>query len=182
MKRWEILTSRYLLRRPWMRLRQDRVQLPNGAEIDEFHVLEYPDWVCVLCLTEEDEAVMVEQYRHGVAAFSLELPAGVIERGEEPLAAAKRELREETGYEATEWTLLGRCAQDPHRQNNFVYCFAARNARCVAEQQLDEGEAMVVRLLKTPRVVQAAQEGAIIHGIHLAALFWAEQQGLLGTS
>ncbi len=175
MKAWTTLAQKYILRRPWINVRVDKVQLPNGTEIDEFYVLEYPDWVCIVCLSEEEEAVLVRQYRHGVGEASLELPAGVIDEGEMPLAAAQRELLEETGYVSGDWLFLGRVAQDPHRQNNFVYCFAAKNAKKVAEQNLDAQEEMQVIRMGISMLKEKARGGAILHGIHLAALLLAKE-------
>lgn len=179
MRPWTVLDRRLLFERPWLRLRADRVRLPGGHELAEFHVVEVPDWTCAVCLTDDDQVVLVEQYRHGIEEVVLELPGGVIDAGETPEAAARREVLEETGFEAETWTLLGRCAQDPHRQTNYVHCFAATGARRVAEQQLDAAEHMAVRTLPRLDVLERARTGGLVHGIHLAALFWAREQGVL---
>ncbi len=179
MKRWQVLEQAYLLRRWWMNLRVDRVRLPSGEEIEEFHVIEYPDWVCVLCLTEDEQLVMVEQYRHGLGVISLELPAGGVEPDEEPLEAARRELLEETGYVADRWEPLGRCAPDPSKHTNLAHIFVARNARRVAPPRLDPGEDMEVRLVAPAEALRLADEGQVVHGIHAAALFWAHFRGIL---
>src|ERR1017187_3741244 len=98
MQPWTILAQKTLLDRRWLKITEDRVELPNGTIIDEFHVLHSPNWAAVIAVTESDEILMVEQYRHGLGRTSLELPSGVIDPGERPLEAAKRELFEETGY------------------------------------------------------------------------------------
>jgi 8-oxo-dGTP pyrophosphatase MutT (NUDIX family) len=179
MKPWKILNSRYLLKRWWINLRVDHVELPNGSELEEFHVVEYPNWACTVCFTEAGDLVMVEQYRHAVACTSLECPAGAIDDGEEPLAAARRELLEETGYEADDWVYLGRCAPEPSKHTNFAYVFVALGARHVAEQELDQSESIIVRLCRPADVLNMAEAGNIIHGIHQAALFWAHRKGFL---
>lgn len=177
---WTVLHSRTLVDAPWLRLREERVQLPDGPTIDAFHVLDVPDWACVVCTTAGGDLVLVEQYRHGVRAASLELPAGVIEPGETPEAAAQRELLEETGYAAPDWHLLGQYAQDPHRQTNRVHLFAALGARRVADPSPDATERMHVRLVGAARAMEAALRGTICHSIHVAALLLAERRGLLG--
>ena len=179
MKPWTVLESRYLLRRKWMNLREEHLRLPGGAEIEEFHVLEYPDWSCVVCLAEDGRVVMVEQYRRAIERGSLELPAGVLEPGEAPLAGAQRELLEETGYIAGEWTSLGRCAPEPSRHTNYAHLYFARGARCVAGQRLDASEELHVRLVEPAEVLRMADAGEIVHGIHVLALLAAARQGLI---
>jgi 8-oxo-dGTP pyrophosphatase MutT (NUDIX family) len=176
---WKTIDSRYLLKRPWINLREDHVQLPNGTEMEEFYVVEYPAWAAVLCLTEAGQVVMVEQYRHGIQQVTLELPAGVVDRGERPLLAARRELLEETGYVAEEWVSLGRCAPNPSKHTNFAYLFLARGARRRHAPRLDNSEAIDVRLLDVEEVLHKADTGDIVHGIHLALLFRAQHRGLL---
>lgn len=173
MHEWKVLESRYLLKRWWMNLREDRVLLPNGTEIDEFHVIEYPDWCSVVCFTARGELVMVEQYRHGIGRMSLELPAGAMEPGEPALDAARRELLEETGYDAEQWTPLGRCAPEPSKHSNYAYLFRADGAVKIDEQDLDATEHMAVRLVDPADLPRLIQEGDIVHGIHVAALLMA---------
>ena len=102
-KKWKILKSEYLFQRPWLTARRDHIQLPDGRENPEFYVLEYPDWVNVIAITKDGQFVMERQYRHALGKTCYELPCGVMEQGEEPLEAVKRELMEETGYGGGEW-------------------------------------------------------------------------------
>ena len=91
-RKWEIIESEYLIRRPWLTARRDRVKLPTGVEIPEYYILEYPDWVNVIAITKEGKFVLVRQYRHGIKETRYEICAGVCETGEEPLLSAQREL------------------------------------------------------------------------------------------
>lgn len=179
MKPWTVLKSRYLLKRPWLTVREDHVRLADGHEVDDYYVVELPDWACVVCLTEEGELVMVEQYRHGIRRATLEFPAGALDEGEDPLLAAQRELLEETGYTAASWTLLGTCYPDPSKHSHAAHLFVARGARRVRAQRLDPSEEIGIRLMTPDAVLQRAENGSLLHGIHLAALFWAERRGCL---
>ena len=178
---WTVLARRYLLRRPWLNLREDHVRLPSGEEMAEFHLVEVPNWACVLCTTVEQEVVLVEQYRHGIERVTLELPAGVVEANESPVQAAQRELLEETGYVAETWTLLGTCAPDPSKHTNKAYLFVASDARRVRAQRLDASEAIHLRRLTPEALLARADRGEVEHGIHLTVLFWAVHRGWPGT-
>lgn len=175
---WTIIDSEYLLRRPWLNLRVDQVRQPDGSIIDEFHVVEYPDWTCVVCFTEDERVVLVEQYRHGLGRTTFEFPAGIIEPGEPPLMAARRELVEETGFVADAWTSLGHCSPNPSKQTNYAHLFLATGARQVHEQLLDTSESIAVHLAEAGDVLRLADTEGFQHGIHLAALFRAQQRGL----
>lgn len=155
------------------------MRLPNGHVIDEFHVLEYPDWACVLPLTEAGEAVLVEQYRHSVGTVSLEFPAGVIDPGESADAAARRELREETGYAARSWRRLGKLAVEPGRHTNYGHLYVAEGAHRVAEPDLDASEDIALRLVPAASLPALVEAGEIVHGTHAALVFWAASLGLL---
>jgi len=103
-KPWETLSSTYLSRKPWLTVRQDHVRLPGGSEIDEYFVLEYPDWVNVIAVTPEQDLVLIRQYRYAARMVHYELPAGVTEGKDGGLqASARRELLEETGFGGGQW-------------------------------------------------------------------------------
>lgn len=72
-RKWEIIESEYLIRRPWLTARRDRVKLPTGVEIPEYYILEYPDWVNVIAITKEGKFVLVRQYRHGIKETRYEI-------------------------------------------------------------------------------------------------------------
>ena len=88
--KWKTLSSKQLIDRPWMRVRCDKVQLPDGRVHEEYYVLSYPSWVNVIAETEEGDIILERQYRHGLDIVSTEICAGVMEEGETPLEAAQR--------------------------------------------------------------------------------------------
>lgn len=151
-EKWKILESRYLIRRPWLTARVDKVELPNGMVHPEYYVLEYPTWVNIIAVTTDGRFVMVEQYRHGLGDVFTELVAGVAEKGEEPLQAARRELLEETGFGGGEWQLYTVLSANPGSMNNLTYTFLATGVEKISAQHLDETEDIAVRLLTTDEV------------------------------
>lgn len=177
--RWKVLSSKVLLSRWWITLREDHVRLGNGTELEEFHVLEYPDWVCVVCLTDDRELLLVEQYRHGIEKIVMELPAGVVGRGEDAILAAKRELLEETGWEASNWVFLGRLATEPSRHTNWAHLYFASGARQLGAPSPEMSEDLHVTRLPVETVLRWADEGLWVHGVQLSALLLAERRGLL---
>ena len=176
---WQVLASEYLVRRPWLSLRQDRVRMGNGTTIDEFHVLEVPTWACVCCIAEDGQLVLIRQYRHGIGQLTLELPAGVIEPNETPLAGAQRELFEETGYTSSDWSALATFAPEPARHTHLAHCFVARGAKRTSQPSLDEFEDLVVETFRASELMQLIETGAISHAVHVAALLLAKQRGML---
>jgi 8-oxo-dGTP pyrophosphatase MutT (NUDIX family) len=176
---WQVLERRTLISRRWLEVHEDRIRLANGREMAEFHVLDSPSWSSILCLTASDEVVLVRQYRHGIGRESLELPAGVIEPGEAPLAAAKRELGEETGYAAARWEPLLSVATEPSRHTVYAHFFCALAATPSVERALDESEDIEVVLVPRTELVGLIESGKIIHGVHVGAIFFAARRGLI---
>ncbi len=164
-----------------MTLHEDRVELPSGVVLGEYHVAAYPDWACVLAVTAAGEAVLVEQYRYGVDRTGLELPAGMIDAGETPEACARRELREETGYGGGAWTALGRLAVEPGRHTNVGHVFVALGVEHACAPAPDAGEDLAVRLVDAATLPARVDAGEIAHGVHAAAVFWAAWRGMIGA-
>jgi ADP-ribose pyrophosphatase len=119
---WRVVESTVTYADRWLRVRSDRCLTGADEVIAPYHVLEYADWLNAVALTPEGEVVMIHQYRHGVGSVVLELPAGAIEATDpDQIAAARRELMEETGFAAPEWTVLGRAYANAANQNNLSW-------------------------------------------------------------
>lgn len=169
--KWKILESEYIIKRPWLTARRDKLELPDGRVIDEYYVLEYPDWVNVIAITKEGQFVMERQYRHASGIYSTELPCGVMEEGEEPLEAAKRELLEETGYSGGNWSKLMTLSPNPGSMTNSAHCFLAVGVEKRAEQSLDENEDLTVLLMSESEVKALLENGGICQALMVAPLY-----------
>jgi 8-oxo-dGTP pyrophosphatase MutT (NUDIX family) len=182
MQPWKILARKTLLDRRWLKITEDSVELPNGTIIDEFHVLHSPNWAAVIAITEDGEILMVEQYRHGLGRTSLELPSGVIEANEGPLEAAKRELFEETGHKARDWTALIDVSPEPSRSTHRAHFFVAHGAHQAGAARPDDSEIIEIKSLKLDELLNALTSGHIDHAAHVGAILLAERRGLLRKS
>jgi ADP-ribose diphosphatase len=146
---WRTLARRVLLRRPpWFEVGEEDVELPDGKVIEGFSWIKMREFAIVVPITADDRTILMRSYKHGVRAVSLSLPAGYIEDGEEPLAAARRELLEETGNVADEWIPLGRYVIDGNYGSGAMHAFLARGARQV--QAPDSGDHEEQELLVMP--------------------------------
>jgi len=168
---WTTLGSRTLLEDRWIRLRADHIRTGSGAEIAPWYVLDYPDWCAVVPLTEDGRLVMVRQWRHAAQCWSLELPGGVMDPGDsDPVAAGRRELREETGYGGGEWRCLFAGAPNPAIQTNRLHVVLATGLRPVAPPSPEPGEAIRVELHDPATVCAALPQGVMGQMMHVGAL------------
>ncbi|MDN3445030.1 NUDIX hydrolase [Microbacterium sp. APC 3901] len=144
---WRVVGSELIHADRWIRVCSDDCLDASGRSIAPYYVLEYGDWISVLALDRGGSAIVVEEYRHGAGIVAVGTIGGGVEAGESPDAAAIRELREETGYEAGEIIDLGATWANFGTHTNGVHHFLARDCVRVAEQSLDESEAITVRIV-----------------------------------
>lgn len=180
---WQTLARREVADcRPWVRLWAEDVRLPDGRVIADFAAIDLPDYVVVVALAADGRVVVERNYKHGPRRVCLNLPAGYLDPGEEPLAAARRELLEETGYAADEWAYLGSFANDGNRGCGRGHFYLARGARRVAEPDAGDLEEIAVDLLPLDALARATRDGevavlSIAAAIGLAALAVGDGRG-----
>ncbi len=168
---YKVLSSEYLIRRPWLTARKDVLQLPDGRINPEFYVLEYPSWVNVIAIDRQGRFVMVRQYRHGLGVMSTELCAGVVEAGEDPEAAARRELAEETGYTGGRWSLQCVISANPSTSNNLTYCYLAEGVELTQNQKLDPTEMLTTLTLSRDELLDLMLSDNMKQSLMLAPLW-----------
>lgn len=160
-KKWKTLKSEYLFQRPWLTARRDAVELPDGRVHDEFYILEYPEWVNVIAVTDDGHYVMVRQYRHGTQEVLTELCAGCAEPGEDMESAARRELLEETGFGGGRWRAFDVLAPNASAMTNLSHTFIAEGVTRIGDQHLDPTEDIAVVLLSEQELLELLGSGEI---------------------
>ncbi len=170
---WEQISSKYLVRENWATLRVDTCRMPDGTVIPDYYVLEYPDWVNVIALTEDNQVVLVRQYRHAAGEEVLEIPGGVIEKDETPEDAARRELLEETGYEFAKIEYLSQLYANPATATNKTHCFLATGGKKTSEQSLDRGEEIIIELVSLEELKQLVLDNKFGQALHTSGIFYA---------
>jgi len=165
---WRPLESRTVYRRGKLTLREDEWRLPDGQAI-VYPVLAVGVTVGVLAFVDDSHVVLVGQYRHLQRAISWELPGGGALPGEEPIAAAQRELREEAGYRAGRFAFLTRFYPSNAYLDEVAYCYAARDLT-PDPLPVDGDEFLERRVVPLDQAVRLAVEGEITESVSKVAL------------
>lgn len=168
--RWESGEPETLAETRIFKLLRKRATSPNDASRSgEFVVIDSPDWVNVVALTDDDEVLIIEQFRHGTEEVTVEIPGGAVDPGEEPLAAGIRELREETGYGGGTAEIIGTVTPNPALLNNHCHTVLARGVLRQGAPQFDGLEEIRTRLVPLEDVPGLIRSGVITHALVIAA-------------
>lgn len=171
-KDWDLLKTAITETNRVFSVRRDTALSPVTGKEHDFHVIEAPDWVNVVAVTPKDEIVLIKQYRHGIRRVTIEIPGGMIDPGETPLEAAKRELLEETGYEAGGWEEIGKVVPNPAIQDNRCYTYLATSADKVKEPEFDNTEDIETYTVAGGDIINMVKDGQITHSLVLDAFYF----------
>jgi len=173
---WKVLESSFVFANRWLRVRKD-VCYTNRGNVTDYYVIERSDYVIIVALTPQSQVLLVRQYKHGVGQIIPELPAGYIDEGEDPSVCARRELREETGYEAETMEPLAVLFAAPSAASYRGHVFLATGVRRVGEQHLDANENIQVETMDFAAAVQAVAHNELFRDLSsTAALLMAWQR------
>lgn len=171
---WTLLDSQYLLRERDLVVRKDWLQRSDNGMRFTKCTLEYSDWVNAFAMTREGSVIFVRQYRNSVREQTMEIPGGGVEsRDENPEAAIRRELMEETGFVFDEVIHLISVFPNPAIQTNRLHCFLALGGRPVSPGQTDNDEHIEVAFLSPSMVESMLSSGKLLDNGHLTCVFYA---------
>ncbi len=170
---WKTLSTQTLLQfEPFLTVEKHAVQLPSGQVIPDWTIVKIPDAVIVPAITPDGLFLCFRQTKYAIPGLTLAPVGGMLNPGEQPLAAAKRELLEETGYTAPDWTHLGSYIADPNRSVCTIHLFLAQNAVHTQAADADDLEDQHLLLLPRNEVQQALIQG------EFKAIMWTAAMAL----
>ena len=185
---WKEIKTEHLVQDEWIDFRRSAYRYPDGRVFSPYYSYSRRDYTVIVASDTDGNYLCVRQFRQGIKAVTTEFPAGGIEKtdgreysertaAEDALACARRELKEETGYESSDWTHLLTIASNATISDNYAYVFMAKNCRKVGEQQLDETEYLNVVKLTPAEIDELISTGQFQQAVHVMAWLLAKERG-----
>jgi 8-oxo-dGTP pyrophosphatase MutT (NUDIX family) len=172
--KWKVLSSEYLFNDDWLRARKEVCERPDGKIIDPYYIVEYANWVCGVAITEENQVVLIKQYRHALGEVCIEVPGGCVDKEDKSFEeAVRREMKEETGYVFKEAEYLGFTSPNPAANCNLMHLFLLTGGKQEHEQDLDLNEDIKVVLVSLEDLFQMVLERKIHAAMHITAIMLA---------
>jgi len=171
-KDWDIVESKMLNSYRIFSTRMDIGRSPVTGKEHDFYVIEAPTWVNVVAISADDEILLIKQYRHGIRSVTFEIPGGMVDPGESPLEAARRELLEETGFISNDWVLIGHVHPNPAIQDNRCFTYLASNVEQIGKPTPDGTEDITSFLIPTGEMTRLVSDGEITHALVISAFYW----------
>lgn len=169
-KMWKIKKTERIFDSEFVKVDKDDVILPQGREIPDFYKVTIKDCSAIVAITEDHHIILKKEYRHCYGEELIEIPAGVLEKNEDPLEAAKRELLEETGYKSDQWTYLGKTVESSAKLTNYMHIYLAEDCKKVSKQKLDYGEDIEVIEVDFDHAIQMIMNNEIICNSSIGAI------------
>lgn len=178
---WEEIKTEHIVQDEWIDFRRSAYRFPDGSVFEPYYSYSRRDYVVIVACDTDGNYLCVRQFRQGIRKVTTEFPAGGIERKdgreygmagpqtEDALAAAKRELVEETGYESDEWEHLLTVPSNATIADNYAHLFTARNCRKVSGQSLDDTEFLKVKKFSAQEIEEMIATGEFPQAVHIAA-------------
>ncbi len=173
---WEEIKSEEIVQDEWINIRRSAYRFPDGSVFEPYYSYSRKNFVVVVAIDINGNIICVRQYRQGIRKVTCEFPAGGIEKGEDPFESAKRELREETGYESDNWQHLITVPENATLADNYAHVYLAVNSRKVTEQKLDDTEFLNVEIYSPADLEQIIKEGNFEQCVHVMAWYMAKDK------
>jgi ADP-ribose pyrophosphatase len=173
MKKWKTISSKIAFDNPWFKVRQDQVELPNGKILDDYLVWLEGEIVLVVPVTQNNEFVLVKQYKHAYGDIVIEFPAGYVNEHENILSAAQRELREETGYGSDDFILVKTLTNLPTKVVGSLNVYVAKDVKRNHATAFDHNEDIEILVKSYQEVLEMITKGEIVVSGTIAAAFLA---------
>lgn len=174
LREWKTLSEERLFDTRWLKIGKEVCELPNGKVINDFYTIWQPDWVLILPQTTEGKWILTRQYRHGTRSISMEFPAGIVEAGEDHLAAAKRELEEEAKLLGGKYDFIGEFPMNPDRHRGRFFVYLATRVVPGGSAKADDTEDIRTLALTTNELEFKMRSGEFFHALQMAAYFKAK--------